>query len=434
MMNDNERYIEEYVKDIPFDAPDSGHRDELKRQLLNAFPKHRLQPAVHTVGVWRTIMKGRTSKLAAAAVIMLAAFLALNLFDKTSGIVWAEVVKRLEEIKSGTYRITADIKGMPLTPEDYVTHIIQDVTLSYEQNAVRIDASVQAPNGTKKSRLYLLFEDRVLTSLMLDQKKYIEVTIGEEQMKKMSEENGDPATILKAMLERDYIQLGRQTIDGVPSWGIEVSDPKLGTKMGSFISGGMFDETTVQLWVDEKSEFPIRLIATGSSKDGKTSMKTIYDNFHWNTEIDPALLKPEIPDDFELLVQGQWETGREAEEIIEVLRLFAEFVDGKYPPTLKTMTVANAIAPALRRKFPPGSPEPSKELVARLMKVDSVGLMYTTLEKEGKEPAYYGDRVSAESPEAVLFRWKTGDDTYRVVFGDLSTRDVTREELAELED
>jgi len=433
-MNDNERYIEEYMKDIPFDAPDSGHRDKLKSQLLNSFPKHRLQPTVHNVGVWRTIMKGRTSKLAAAAVIILAAFLALNLFDKTSGIVWADVVKRLEEIKSGTYTITADITGMPLTPEDYVTHIIQDVTLSYEQNAVRIDASVQAPNGTRKSRIYLLFEDRVLTSLMLDQKKYIEVTIGEERMKKMSEENGDPATILKAMLERDYIELGRQIIDGVWAWGIEVADPKLGTTMGSLISGGVFDEMTVQLWVDEKNEFPIRLIATGSTKDGKTSMKTIYDNFQWNTEIDPALLKPEIPDDFELLVQGQWETGQEAEEIIDVLRLFVEFADGKYPPTLKTMTVANAIAPALRKKFPRGSREPSKELIARLIKIDRVGMMYTTLEKDGKDPAYYGDKVTADHPEAVLFRWKIDNDTYRVIFGDLSTRDVTREELAELED
>ncbi|MHC4352947.1 MAG: hypothetical protein ACYS0H_09515 [Planctomycetota bacterium] len=432
-MNDNEKYIEEYVKDIPFDAPDSDHRDELKKQLLSAFPKHRLQPTARTAGVWRTIMKSRTSKLAAAAVIILAAFLALSLFNKTSGIVWAEVVKRLEEIKSGTYTITADITGMPGTPEDYVTHIIQDVKLSYEQNAVRIDASVQVPNGTKKSRIYLLFEDRVLTSLMLDQKKYIEVTIGEEQMNKMSEENGDPATILKAMLERDYTELGRQTIDGVPSWGIEVSDPKLGTKMGSFISGGMFDETTVQLWVDEKSEFPIRLIATGSSKDGKTSMKTVYDNFRWNAEIDPALLKPEIPDGFELLVQGQWETGQEAEEIIDVLRLFLELGDGKYPASLKTMTVAQAIVPVLRKKYPQGSPKPDKDVIARYMKVDRVGLMYTTLEKEGKEPAYYGDKVSAATPEAVLFRWKTGDNSYRVVFGDLRTEDVSAARLAELE-
>jgi len=56
-MNDNEKYIEEFVKDIPFDTPNNEHRDNLKKELLNAFPKHRLQTTVHTVNVRRTIMK-----------------------------------------------------------------------------------------------------------------------------------------------------------------------------------------------------------------------------------------------------------------------------------------------------------------------------------------------------------------------------------------
>jgi len=432
-MNDNEKYIEEFVNDIPFDAPNEKHRDELKNQLLNTFPKHRLQPTVHTVNVWRTIMKSKISKLAAAAVIVLAGFLALNFFDKTSGIVWADVVKRLEDIKTVAYKITADIKGMPGTPEGYTTHTTQDVMLSYEQGAVRIDSSLQVPGGTRKSHTYILFEDSVLITVMPAQKKYLKVTIGDEQMQKMGDEKGDPVTLLKAMLEHDYTELGRKTIDGIAAWGIEVSDPKLGMKMGYFISGGMFDETTVQLWVDEKHELPIRINATGSSKDGQASMETVYDNFQWDIVIEPALLKPEIPNDYELMTQGKWETGNEGEEIIEVLRLFVEYADGKYPASLKTMTVAKAIAPALRKKFPRGSPEPSKELLARFMRVDRVGMMYTTLEKDGKDPAYYGNIISTESPEAVLFRWKIDDDTYRVVFGDLRTEDVSAEKLAELE-
>jgi len=432
-MNDNEKYIEEYVRDIPFDAPDSGHRDELKKQLLSAFPKHRLQPTAQTVGVWRTIMKSRTSKLAAAAVIVLAAFLALSLFDKTTGVVWAEVVKRLEEIKTGTYTITADITGFPGTPEDYVTHIIQDVKLSYEQNAVRIDTSIQTPRGTAKTKTHLLFEDRVLLQLMPLQKKYVEVAISDEHMKKLEKERGDPVTLLSAMLEHDYIELGSKEIDGAMAWGIEVSDPKLGPKMGAFISGGLFDELTVQLWVDEKSQLPIRINATGSSEDGKTSMETVYDNFQWDIEIESSALEPVIPDDFELLAQTTFESGNEGEVIIEVLKLFLEFADGKYPSSLNTMTVANAIAPALEALKKKSPEKPGKDVLDRLMKIDMVGRMYSILEKDGKEPAYYGDKVSAAQPEAVLFRWKIDDNTYRVVFGDLSTRDVTPEQLAELE-
>jgi len=432
-MNDNEKYIEEYVKDIPFDAPDSKHRDELKKELLNAFPKHRLQPTVRTVGVWRTIMNSRTSKLAAAAAIILAVFLALNFFDKTSGIVWAEVVKRLEDIKTGTYKIATDIKGMPGTAEGYTTHITQDVMLSYEQGAVRIDSSLQPPGGTRKSHTYILFEDSLMITVMPAQKKYLEVKISDEQMKKMDDENGDPATILKAMLEHEYTDLGRRTIDGVAAWGIEVSNPKLGRNMGPLISGGTFDEITVQLWVDEKRELPIKINATGSSKDGRVSMETVYDSFQWDIKIEPAMLKPEIPDDYELITQGKWETGNEGAEIIEILRMFVEYADGKYPASLKTATVTQALVPVFKKKFPPGSPKPSKELIARLIKIDRVGMMYTTLEKDGKDPAYYGDKVSAEEADAVLFRWKIDDNTYRVVFGDLKTEDVSVEKLAELE-
>ncbi|MHC4639586.1 MAG: hypothetical protein ACYTBP_16385 [Planctomycetota bacterium] len=423
----------QYIKNASINSNPEVNEAVLK-DLFNELDKSKDIPRdAPQPNIWRIIMKGRISKLAAAAVIILAAFLALNFFDKTSGIVWAEVVKRLEDIRTAAYKITADIKGMPGTPEGYTTHTTQDVTLSYEQGAVRIDSSLQVPGGTRKTHTYILFEESILFTVIPARKQYFKVTISDKQMKKMEDEKGDPVTLLKAMLEHKYTELGRKKIDGVAAWGIEVSDPKLGAKMGSFISGGMFDETIVRLWVDENHKLPIRITAEGSSKDGQASMETLYDNFQWDIEIEPALLKPEIPDDYELIAQGKWETGNEGEQIIEVLGLFLEFADGKYPQSLKTMTVANAITPALRKRFPPGSPEPSKELVARLMKIDRVGMMYTTLEKDGKDPAYYGDKVSAESPEAVLFRWKVGDDTYRVVFGDLSTEDVSVEKLVELE-
>jgi hypothetical protein len=70
-MNDNERHIEEFVKDIPFETPDDKHRDVLKKQLLSAYPKNRLQSTVHTARIWRTIMKSRKIQLATAATVIL---------------------------------------------------------------------------------------------------------------------------------------------------------------------------------------------------------------------------------------------------------------------------------------------------------------------------------------------------------------------------
>jgi len=431
-MNAHDFDFEKVVNRLKIDdKPKGDHRQQLRLEMLRTFEASK--KTVKTDGfsrIRRAIMRSRITKVAIAAVIIIGVVFGMKVFDRTGGVVWAEVVKRLEDIKTVVYKITADIEGIPGTPEGYVTPVTQDVTVSYELGAVRIDSSMQSPRGTRKTQTYILFEDRILVTLMPTPKKYLEVTIGDEQMKKMEEEKGDPVTLLSAMLEHDYTELGRKEIDGIMAWGIEVSDPKLGAKMGSFISGGMFDETIVRLWVDQDRQLPIRIEATGSSENGQASMEMVIDNFQWDIEIEPAALEPVIPDDFELLAQAKWESGNEGEEIIDILRLFVEFVDGKYPTSLKTMTVANAIAPALKKKFPQ---KPGKEIIARLMKIDMVGMMYTALEKNGKDPAYYGDRVSADQPGAVLFRWRQDNVKYKVVFGDLSVREVTAEELAELE-
>jgi len=52
---------------------------------------------------------------------------------------------------------------------------------------------------------------------------------------------------------------------------------------------------------------------------------------------------------------------------------------------------------------------------------------------EDKDFAYYGDKVTAEFPHAVLMRWKIEDGKYRIIFGDLTARDVSVGELAQLE-
>jgi hypothetical protein len=412
-------------------TPRPEYDERVHSEMAKAIAELKNTPtAVSQPSLWRTIMESRTTRLAAAAVIVLGVILAGTFFHRTSGIVWAEVVHRLGEIKTVSYKIAADIKGMQGTPEGYTTHMTQDVLVSYEQGAVRIDSALQLPRGTRKSQTYLLFEDRVAITVIPEQKKYFKVIIGEKQMQKMGEENGDPVTLLKALLEHKFIELGGKTIDGVAARGIQVSDPKLSTKMGSFISGGMFDETTVQLWVDEKHELPVQINATGSSRDSQASMEMVYDDFQWDVPLEADRLRPQIPEDYELVAQAKWEAGKEGEEIIEVLRLFVEFADGRYPASLKTVTVVNALAPALKQKL---SAKPGPELIARLMKVDMVGMMYTTLERDGKDPAYHGDRVSAATPQAVLFRWKINDNRYRVVFGDLHAEDVSADNLIQLE-
>jgi hypothetical protein len=52
---------------------------------------------------------------------------------------------------------------------------------------------------------------------------------------------------------------------------------------------------------------------------------------------------------------------------------------------------------------------------------------------EDKDAAYYGETVQPGETDKVLLRWKLSDTDYRAIFGDLSARTVTPEELAEPE-
>ncbi|MHC4556640.1 MAG: hypothetical protein ACYS80_04970 [Planctomycetota bacterium] len=75
-MNESERQFEDFVSNIKFDdTPDLDHRDKLEQDLLAALtgqPQHEK--------VWRIIMKRPITKLAAAAVIIIAVVLSATYF------------------------------------------------------------------------------------------------------------------------------------------------------------------------------------------------------------------------------------------------------------------------------------------------------------------------------------------------------------------
>ena len=99
-MNDDEKYIEEFVKDIPFEDERAEHRDTLRAQLLSAFPRHRLRPRTLRVPMWRTIMRTPITKLAAAVLMLALAVLAGQLVTMLSdgSVAWADVAARFQTV------------------------------------------------------------------------------------------------------------------------------------------------------------------------------------------------------------------------------------------------------------------------------------------------------------------------------------------------
>jgi hypothetical protein len=65
--------------------------------------------------------------------------------------------------------------------------------------------------------------------------------------------------------------------------------------------------------------------------------------------------------------------------------------------------------------------------------LQSIGFFYMTLVTDKKEPVYYGESVGPDDADKVLLKWKVSDDHHRVIFGDLTAKEVTADELNKLE-
>jgi len=159
------------------------------------------------------------------------------------------------------------------------------------------------------------------------------------------------------------------------------------------------------------------------------------DGFDWNADLQASDFEPNIPSDY--TVMAKVDLSGSVEAVSKGLRGFAQITEGRYPTNLDLMTTSQEIREAFiaLRKKQGKSPEetPTKEEMENILSIQGACMFYGKLVKESKDVAYYGDKVTAQDVDKVLMRWKISDNEYRVIFGDLSTLDVSAEKLAELE-
>jgi len=94
-MDDNEKEFEKFVREIKFDdTPDPSHREKLEQELLRILAKQ----TTRRKEICRIIMKSPITKLAAAAVIIVAVLIGISTFNGTTA--WARVIKALGEVEN----------------------------------------------------------------------------------------------------------------------------------------------------------------------------------------------------------------------------------------------------------------------------------------------------------------------------------------------
>ena len=403
-------------KKLDFEKWKQEHPEAVEMLTSRAHPKHSRSKSPFNIR--RIIMKSPITKLAAAAVIIIIAALIINLQFSTSGVAWGALVEKIESIESVVYHLTTNVKMQGIPQEQ--TPKTTAIAYYSSEYGTRAENYI---NDQLSFIMYLNPKENIYVTVMPEQKKFMRV-IGKspDELKQIAEKD-DPRVMVRHMMSTEYKQLGRDKINGIDVEGIECTGPR--------VMGGMLEDATARLWVEIGTDFPVRIEIEGIVSGGQMEMSMVMDDFQWNVDLDPALFVPDIPSDY----TSQELSLSEANEgtAINGLSFFAELTNGRYPSNLALLTLMKEITEALVKKYGIEFAEKQDEYTNVLMDIFPAATFYAQLAGAEKDVVYYGDSVTAEDVESVLLRWKISDGYYRVIFGDLTTSDVTAEELAELE-
>ena len=421
-MDDNKKNIEQYLKDIKFDdAPDHGHRDLLEKKLLLNFNGSGSRQNL----LWRTIMNNKITKLAVAAVFVVAVMAGISLIGNTSNIALADVLENIMQYRTYSCLNRMDMIRTPGAPESMPPSIESEALFSFDQGMV-VRAYILDDQGNREklaSETYAILSERALINIIPEKKLYIRVNITDQRWEEVGKELANPSSILEEFMKKPYTELGPDVVDGIDVIGFESTKADVTTKD--------FASSIARIWIDSNTELPVKIEVRSFNEDGELVTKVVASDYQWGVSVEPEDFIPNIPDDYEKLADVEIDVGEK--NIMDGLAFFVELTGGKYPSELSMMSFAKEVRDAMIVKHNGEPPRPDQETLQKLINLELILNFYNKLVASNQSPAYYGKTVTPQFPHAVLMRWRIEDGRYKVIFGDLSIEEVSETELQELE-
>lgn len=273
-MKPSENLEDAIKKELNFTAGADLH-DRMLNDVLNAQEKSkRTRTASTKPSIRRQIMKSPITKLTTAAGIVLALFIGISQFDKTS-VVWAEVAKKVENCRGFTCQLR-EIRTMKVGEKEVEIHTKAKMYGSTEYG-MRQD---RYQDGKFVITIYMSLADNEIVSVLHQMNKYSRESLEKgiaDEFARVS-----PQKVVSNLLSRKHKKLARRTIDGREAEGIEVS----------------YGDVTTRIWVALDSQWPILYEI---QKDGEKQPYIVMDNFQWEIELEKSLFEPNIPEGYTLL-------------------------------------------------------------------------------------------------------------------------------------
>ena len=341
--------------------------------------------------IWRIIMKSPITKLAAAAVIIIAVLVGLHYFGNSIDITasaYAEVVERLQNAitmiytSSGTTEVEVAFKkpGYMRTtmPGDYVTVI----------------------DWTQGKGL----------STLPTRKQFIEMEMS-NLPNNPAQHQFDVIEKLRTLPDRADEELGTIEIDARTVQGFRVTQ----------------GDVTNTVWVDTNTRELVRVETEFAYAPG---MNVTMTDFQFDVDLSDSLFSLTPPDGYTRM-EVQADVSAVAEQdLIDFLRLWSGWTtDNAFPPTLNPLELQK-VSMEMEQRGDFGKGQTTEQQRQQDATTMYRGIMFLTKLPADSNWRYAGEGVKfGDTVKAIFWYRPEGSQTYRVVYGDLSVQNVEQENL-----
>jgi len=404
-MNRDERTRQEIVERATCALREKPIPDGPPREVLTAAlaAGETAENKPRTFASWqRRFAMSRIAKIAAAVVLLagivgLVAWLTVGSGGGT--IAFAQVREQIQQAHTMTFKMTLII---PLMGERKT----MAMECSYkEPGLMRQVVNIEGEEGPITNIINL--EQARALALVAKQKVAVLVDLGKLPEEARSEYK-DYAEQLKKMVEGSDEPLGEKEIDGLKAKGFRV------THQGQ----------TMDIWVDATTGHPVLMEA---NLPGGISM-TMRD-FAFDVELDDSLFSLTPPADYEVREFQMDLTNLSEDDLIEGLRFLAEHNDNVFPPqpTVTPEIVKNYQKELMKQ---PGLSKEEKTQLRMDLAKKIARIAVFIQKKAGPTWRYVGDGVRFGDKDTPVCWYRPKDsETYRLIYGDLSVKDVAEADL-----
>ncbi len=378
--------IDKLIKKLRYKASAETH-DRVLGNVLQALDKSEKETSgVTTPNIWRTIMKNPIAKLAAAAVIIIAVLFVVYQFGGSiESSAFAQVANKLRSAITLTYTATTN-------------------------SQVEIEMAFKEPGYMRTT-----MPGGLVTVIDWAQGKGISILPSRKQFIEMEMSNlpHDPAQHqfnviekLRTLPDRADEELGTSEIDGWVLQGFRVTE----------------EDVINTVWIDPQTRDLVRVETEFINTPG---MNVVMTDFQFDVDLDDSLFSLTPPAGY-TRIEVQADVSEVTEQdLIEYLRAWSSWTkDGTFPPTFNPMELQK-VSMEMEQQGKFGDGQTTEQQRERDAITIYRGIMFLTQLPAESNWRYAGEDVKFGDTNTAIFWYRPeGSETYRVIYGDLSVKDV----------